>query len=122
MKLLERLPFEANVAPIGSIHSQKSFISEPGAPMVSDMLKTLRTNTLQSRKRLTDEGAERIGKHRLDQLDPSRVAKHLVMFRPTEQDVVDVVAKARLTIPTLAATENVLKVARYNPICILGLS
>jgi predicted GNAT family N-acyltransferase len=90
--------------------------------MVPDMLKTLRTSMPQSRKRLADRGAERIGKHRLDQLDPARVAKHLVMFQPTEQDVGDILAKARLTIPALAQAPEVLKVARYNPICVLGLS
>src|SRR4051812_3033657 len=99
MKPLEHSPYESILQPTESIRPRMSFISPPEAHMVSDMLKTLRTDTPQSRKRAADKGAERVGKHRLDQLDPSRVAKHLVMFRPSEQDVADILAKARLTIP-----------------------
>jgi len=90
MKLLERLPFdsnlapaESNLAPSESIRPQMSFISRPEAPMVSDMLKSLRTGVVQSRTKQADRSLSRLGKHRLDQMDPARVGKNLVMFRPT---------------------------------------
>jgi predicted GNAT family N-acyltransferase len=43
------------------------------------------------------------------------------MFRPSEQDVADILDVARLSIPAIAKTEEVLKVVRFNQICILGL-
>lgn len=121
MKLLAHSPYESILPPTESIRSQMSFISTPEALKVSDMLKTLRTGMPQSRKRLTDEEPTRAGKHRLDQMNPAKVAKHLVMFQPTEQGVADILAKARLSIPGIAETEEVLKVVHFNPICILGL-
>jgi len=66
--------------------------------------------------------AARHGKHKLDELDPARIAKHLVMFEPTASDVADILAKARLSIPGIAETEEVLRVFRYNPICIMALA
>ncbi len=122
MKLLEPSPYESKVSSDESIRSQMSFISPPEAPMVPDMLKTLRVNIPQSHKRPdANEGSGRAGKHRLDQMDPARVGRNLVMFQPTEQGVSDVMARARLSIPGIAETEEVLKVVRYNPVCILGL-
>jgi len=121
MNPLERSPYESILPPTESIPPQMSFISGPEAPMVSDMLKTLHTSMPQSRKKLTFEEEARAGKHRLDQMDPARVGKHLVMFQPTEQGVADVLALARLSIPAIAETEEVLKVVRFNPVCILGL-
>jgi predicted GNAT family N-acyltransferase len=79
----------------------------------------------QFQRRLVPEDsvrAARHGKHQLDELDPARIAKHLVMFQPTEQGVADVLAKARLSIPGIAETEEVLKVFRYNPSCIMALA
>jgi predicted GNAT family N-acyltransferase len=69
-----------------------------------------------------DLAASRHGKHQLDQLNPARIAKHLVMFEPTEKGVADIVAEARLSIPGIAETEEVLKVVRYNPICVMALA
>jgi predicted GNAT family N-acyltransferase len=89
--------------------------------MVSDMLKTLHTNMPQSRKRTATRESAQAGRHRLDQMNPARVAKHLVMFQPTEQGLADVLASARLSIPGIAETEEILKVVRFNSICILGL-
>ena len=66
--------------------------------------------------------ASRYGRHRLDEMDPARIARHLVMFQPDETALIDVVAKARLSIPGIAATEDALKVMRYNPICVLALA
>lgn len=79
----------------------------------------------QSQRRLAPDdniAAPRHGKHQLDQLDPSRIAKHLVMFQPSEKEVADVLAKARVSIPGIAETEDVLRVVRFNPICILALA
>ncbi|HKU54153.1 MAG TPA: GNAT family N-acetyltransferase [Rhizomicrobium sp.] len=121
MKLLAHSPYESILPPTESLRSQMSFISAPEALMVPDMLKTLRAGVPQPRKRLADEGEVRAGKHRLDQMNPARVAKHLVMFQPTEQGLADVLAKARLSIPGIAETEEVLKVVRHNNICFLGL-
>ena len=62
------------------------------------------------------------GKYKLDELDPARVAKHLVMFQPEDEGLAEVVAKARFIIPGIAKTEEVFKVARYNPACIMALA
>jgi len=64
---------------------------------------------------------ERHGRRRLDELEPE-VAKHLVLFRPTEQDVDKLMARARLSVPGLAATDDVLRVLRHNPDCMFGLA
>jgi predicted GNAT family N-acyltransferase len=122
MALLERSPYQSNPSPAESIRSQKSFISTPEAPMVSDMLKSLRSNTPQTRKKPAEEATERAGKYRLDQMDPARVGKNLVIFQPTEQDLPNLLAMARLSIPGITETEEVLKVFRFNPICVLGLA
>jgi predicted GNAT family N-acyltransferase len=64
----------------------------------------------------------RHGKYKLDELDPARIAKHLIMFQPTEHAITEVYAKARLSIPGLAETEEILRVVRYNPFCFMGLA
>ena len=66
--------------------------------------------------------AARLGKHRLDAMEPGKIARHLVSFQPTDQDIADIVAKARLSIPGIAQTEEVLKVARHNPFCVMALA
>jgi predicted GNAT family N-acyltransferase len=66
--------------------------------------------------------AERHGKHKLDKLDASRVAKHLVLFRPTEQVVEHLMARARLAVPGLATTADVQRVIRYNPDCMFAIA
>jgi predicted GNAT family N-acyltransferase len=68
------------------------------------------------------EPAKRFGRHKLDELDPARVAKHLAMFLPSEAGVADLMVRARLSIPGLAETAEVLKVVRHNPICMLAVS
>jgi predicted GNAT family N-acyltransferase len=65
---------------------------------------------------------ERHGKHKLDELDASRVARHLVLFHPTEQVVEDLMAKARLSIPGLGATADIQRVLRYNPDCMYAVA
>ena len=61
-------------------------------------------------------------KYKLDELDPVRMADHLVMFEPSEEVVTDLVAKARLSIPGLASAAEAIKVHRYNPRCIMALA
>jgi predicted GNAT family N-acyltransferase len=56
----------------------------------------------------------RHGKHKLDELDASRVARHLVLFRPDEAGIADLMAKARLKIPGLGKTEIIQNVLRQN--------
>src|SRR6266576_2032191 len=66
--------------------------------------------------------SERYGKYRLDELDANRFAKHLVFFRPTEQVVEHLMAKARLAIPGLAATADVQRILRHNPDCMFAVT
>jgi hypothetical protein len=71
----------------------------------------------QPQRRIVPEAAVRTvrhGKHKLDELDPARVAKHLLLFKPTEPAIEDIMAKARLSIPGLAETADVLNVVRHN--------
>jgi len=56
----------------------------------------------------------RHGKHKLDELDASRVARHLVLFRPDEAGIADLMAKARLSIPGLGKTETIQNVLRHG--------
>jgi len=50
------------------------------------------------------------GKHNLDEMDATRVAKHLVLFRPTDSVTERLLAKARLSIPGFGKTETILNV------------
>lgn len=70
----------------------------------------------------TEEPPARHGRHRLDELDATRIAKYLVAFQPSEAVVADLMAKARLSIPGLADTEEVQRVLRYNPNCMMALA
>jgi predicted GNAT family N-acyltransferase len=79
----------------------------------------------QSQRRLAQNdwiAPPRQGRHKLDELDAARVAKHLVMFQPTESVISDLLAKARVTIPGLAETSEVVKVLHYNPVCVLTVA
>jgi len=78
----------------------------------------------QSQKRLIHPDSlpgERHGKHRLDQM-PARLAKNIVMFQPSEEVVADLMAKARLSIPGLADTAEVIKALRHNPEYMIALA
>jgi len=92
--------------------------------MVSEVLNIRAIKMAQSQRRLAepDTQATRQNRHKLDELDPTRVAKHLVMFQPDEQVMHDLMARARLSIPGLAETEEVLKVLRHNPICVMAVT
>jgi len=64
----------------------------------------------------------RQGKYRFDELVAARMAKHLVMFEPSEEIITELVAKARLSIPGLAPASEALKVQRHNPNCVMALA
>jgi predicted GNAT family N-acyltransferase len=68
-----------------------------------------------------ESATERHGKRRLDELEPE-VAKNLVLFHPTEQEVESLMARARLAVPGLAATSDVLRIMRHNPDCMFALA
>ncbi|HKQ45439.1 MAG TPA: GNAT family N-acetyltransferase [Rhizomicrobium sp.] len=62
------------------------------------------------------------GKYKLDELNADRIAKHLVMFQPDEKTLAEVIAKARFSIPGIAKMEEVFKVARYQPACMMAVA
>jgi predicted GNAT family N-acyltransferase len=62
------------------------------------------------------------GKYQLDELDAARMAKHLVMFEPSEEVITDLMARAGLSIPGLADTSEAIKVQRHNPHCFVALA
>ena len=65
----------------------------------------------QSHRRLVpdhDVRAAKHGKYKLDELDPARIARHLVSFQPDEKAIVNILAIARLSIPGIAETEEAL--------------
>jgi predicted GNAT family N-acyltransferase len=93
--------------------------------MVSRTLISAIRQMPHSQKRLTpDEPVRksRPGKYKLDELNSARVAKHLVMFQPEEKNLAEIVAKARFSIPGIAKTEEVFKVARYHPACMTAVA
>ena len=56
----------------------------------------------------------RFGRHKLDEMDAGRVAKHLVMFRPSEAQIASLMDKARASVPGLGKTETIQNVLRQN--------
>lgn len=66
--------------------------------------------------------ADKQAKHKLNELDAARVAKHLILFRPTELVVGELMKKARLAIPGMAETSEVLRVLRHSPDCMFGVA
>lgn len=64
----------------------------------------------------------RFAKYKLDELDPERVAKHLMLFKPSTEIVEDLMARARLAIPGIAKTETILKVLGHNPRCMFAVT
>lgn len=76
-------------------------------------------------ERLVEEpgsNLSRQGKHKLDELDAKRIAKHLVMFQPSDEIVADLMAKARLAIPGLTDTSEIQRILHYNPDCIMAVA
>jgi predicted GNAT family N-acyltransferase len=92
--------------------------------MVSKILRTTEHMAHAQRQITPVESVREVkhGKHKLDELDAARVAKNLVMFEPGEEVIIDLVARARLSIPGLASASEAIKVHRHNPICMLALS
>src|SRR3569833_428147 len=66
--------------------------------------------------------AKRYERHKLDELNVDRLARNLIIFRPTEEAVAKIMAKARLTIPGLTQTEDVFKVMRHNSDSLFGVA
>lgn len=64
----------------------------------------------------------RHGRHRLDEMDPAGIAKHLTVFQPTEAGVADLMDRARLSVPGLAEDSEIQKVLRYSPDCIMAVA
>lgn len=50
------------------------------------------------------------------------MADHLVMFEPSEAMIVDLVARARVSIPGMASADEAIRVFRHNPACIMALA
>jgi predicted GNAT family N-acyltransferase len=65
---------------------------------------------------------DRHGRHKLDELEADRFARHLTLFRPTEAVVREMMARARQTIPSMARTEDVLRVLQHNPECMFAVA
>lgn len=78
-------------------------------------------NAQQKPVQKNDAATERFGKHSLGSMQP-RLARHVVMFRPTEAVVEALMAEARTSIPGIAETAEVLKLLRYNPEYMLALA
>lgn len=59
--------------------------------------------------------ASQHGKHKLDKLDAARIARHLMICEATPAVVADLIAKARLSIPGLTDTSEIIRILNYNP-------
>lgn len=73
---------------------------------------------VQAQKRLVNSVAARAsqhGKYKLDELDVARIARHLVVCQSTETVVSDLIAKARLSIPGLTETSEIVRILHHNP-------
>jgi predicted GNAT family N-acyltransferase len=85
--------------------------------MVYEALTTRAGNmSLPQKEMIRDEvvAGTRYGKHKLDELDARRVARHLVLFHPDDAGVADLMAKARPSIPGLGKTETIQNVLRHG--------
>src|SRR6266581_2333586 len=58
----------------------------------------------------------------LTNLDSSTLSKHLLVFRPNEKAVNDLMEKARSAIPGLTDSAAVHKVLRHNPDCMIAIA
>jgi predicted GNAT family N-acyltransferase len=73
------------------------------------------------RKNIETEASAK-GKHHLSDLDSSRVAKHLVLFRAEPAMLEELVALARPHIPGMAGADIVRKVLAHNPDCVWAIA
>ena len=71
-----------------------------------------------------NQGAAARGKakHPLGQLDATRFAKHLVLFRPDQRVLEDLIERARSSIPGLTSADIVRRIVAHNPDCIWAIS
>lgn len=93
--------------------------------MLSKILTAPAESMAQPQEQLiADSGpdASRQGKHKLDELDASRIAKHLVMFQPSKEVVADLMVKARQSIPGLTDTSEIIRILDFNPDCIMAVA
>src|SRR5580704_5639395 len=97
----------------------------PEALMVSTALRRHQDGMAQPQRKLVSSPvpkAAQHGKHKLDKLDPQRVAKHLVMFEPDDGVISDLMAEARLHIPGLTGAAEAIRLQHYNPACFMALA
>jgi predicted GNAT family N-acyltransferase len=102
-----------------------AFISAREAFMLSRILMTMAGRMAKPQERLNEElssSTSRHAKHKLDELDAKRIAKHLVMFQPTDSIVADLMDKARLSIPGLTTTSEIQRILHFNPDCIMAVA
>ena len=92
--------------------------------MVSQALTRMEPMSNSNKRLIRDKQVPkgRPEKYRLDELASAGIAEHLVMFEPSEDLIVDLMARARLSIPGIAATSEVIKVHRHNRHCIMALT
>ena len=58
----------------------------------------------------------------LTELNSDRYSKHLIVFRPDERAVDDLVEKARVAIPGLTDSSVVHRVLKHNPDCMIAIA
>src|SRR5215467_9116714 len=58
----------------------------------------------------------------LTELNSERYSRHLLVFRPNEKAVDDLVEKARKAIPGLTDTSVVHRVLKHNPDCMIAIA
>jgi len=73
---------------------------------------------IRSRGQLEVEKPRRL----LTELNSERYSRHLLVFRPNEKAVDDLVEKARAAIPGLTDTSIVHRVLRHNPDCMIAIA
>lgn len=61
-------------------------------------------------------------RHPLGEMDAGRVAKHLVLFRPSLETIEELVARARASIPGMTEIETVMSVVKHNPDCVWAIA
>ena len=72
--------------------------------------------------RSTENTTPRTAKHPLGELNADRVAKHLVLFRPSADTVEDLVGPARAKIPGMTDISTVYGVIAHNPDCLWAIA
>lgn len=68
------------------------------------------------------ETRARLAKYPLDEMNAGRIARHLVTFEPDETIVEELMAKARLSVPGLCPTSEMVRVLRHRPDSIMAVT